>query len=431
MKKILTVLLVVVLAMSAVVALVACTPEAEKSAVEKAIEAAQKMTLAELEAAAKKEFTDNPNAYFNADSLTSGIKKALKEFTKQYDWINYGTEKVVNESTGKEEEVTTKNSNASYNSKKGSEYQPKLTAAYDANAYIADFVMIQDASFVKSLVDEKFLLSYVPQGDGFKFDANDTNPMVGVTFNKVFMYNCETVGKNNLQNVWQLAGKDGKTLKAIQKLSFQNPLGEDINMSFLIMLTSPDACKKLEAAYESYFGEKYDGSKDDYVNIGYKFVAEYIKNVSTWHSSDTTEVKKIDEYSEEGRVVFAGLCKLKDYPGYNDGSYKTKISGAGWNNEVAGFPGFVYNMWIMIPRTCKLPYTACLFTRYLLTQEGYEAGWGGILGYYSANQNIASVDGDPALSAWKQKAVVEDVDYINGVYSTVVKFINQQLAKAK
>lgn len=112
-------------------------------------------------------------------------------------------------------------------------------------------------------------------------------------------------------------------------------------------------------------------------------------------------------------------------PGY----YKNSISGAGWNNDVEGFPGFVYNMWTMIPATCKMPYTACLFTRYLLSDEGYQAGFGGILGYYSGNTTIASVAGDPDVATWRQKAIVEDVDYINSVYATAVKFINQQLAK--
>ncbi len=416
MKKLITVLLIVVFALTTVFALVACNP-GNSSEVAKAIEAAQKMTLEELEAASKKEFEDNPSAIFNADSLTSGVKKALASFIAKYDWLT--------------------ENNAIYNSKKGSEYQPKLTAAADANSYVADFVMIQDAAFVYSLVQDNFLLSYVPSGDEFNIAESDKTPLVGVTFNKVFMYNNTNVGSDQLQNVWQLTGVDGASLTGITNVSYQSPLGEDVNMSFLIMLTSPDACEKLTSAYKSYFGTDYNADQDDYQNIGYKFVAEFIKNVSVWHSSDSTEVKEINaEDKQDGRVIFAGLCKLKDYPGYKVDStdpsyYKTVVSAAGWNQEVEGFPGFVYNMWMLIPDTAKLPYTSCLFIRYLLSEEGYNAGWGGILGYYSANQNISSVEGDPALAEWKQMAIVEDVDYINSVYGTVVKFINQQMASAK
>lgn len=431
MKRIVTILLVVAMALSAVFALVAC--DGNKSEVEKAIDAAKKMTLAELEAASKAEMEANPTAVFNADSLTSGIKKALgndagvdkdgKEikaagFIGKYDWIT--------------------DANAKYNSKKGSEYQPKLNAAAETNQYIADFVMIQDAAFVNTLASDKFLLSYVPSGNEFKFDKADTAPMVGVSFNKVFMYNNSSVGKDQLKNVWQMtdvAPKAGSTLKNNLKVSYQSPLAEDINMNFLIMMTSPDACKKLTEAYKSYTGKDYAKNKD-YQNIGYEFVARFLNNIQkngVWHGSDSTEIKELNnEDKRDGRIVLAGLCKLKDYPGYkvdttNPAYYKTVCTAAGWNNDVEGFPGFVYNMWTLIPSTAKLPYTACLFVRYLLTEEGYNAGWGNILGYYSANQNIASVEGDPALATWKTKAIVEDVSYINKNYTTVKAFINQQM----
>ncbi|MBR4427365.1 MAG: hypothetical protein IKS77_06640 [Spirochaetales bacterium] len=139
-------------------------------------------------------------------------------------------------------------------------------------------------------------------------------------------------------------------------------------------------------------------------------------------------------YADDGRVIFAGLCKLKDYEYYKDTykdteQYYTKtVTAGGWNNEIEGFDGFVYNMWTLIPKTAKLPYTACLFIKYIHSAEGYNAGWGGILGYYSSNTNIPSVAGDPALSEWKQKCIVEDVQYIDQSYATVVKFINMALA---
>lgn len=388
----------------------------DTSPVAEAIEAAEGMTLEELEAAAKAELEANPDLTFNADSLTSGVKKALAAFEEKYPWAAGRT---------------------AYNSKKGSEYQPKLTAAENADSYIADFVMIQDASFLKNaMLDTGFLLSYVPSGEGFNIAEEDQNPLVGVTFNKVFMYDSSVIGPDQLKNVWQMTGVDGTELKGVHDVSYQSPLGEDINMSFLIMLTSPDSCDRLTSAYKSYFGKDYDPAEDEvtYPNIGYKFVAEFIKNVGYWHDSDTSEVENISNYADEGRIIFAGLCKLKDYEYYKDeyadtDKYYTKtITAAGWNNDVEGFDGFVYNMWTLIPRTAKLPYTACLFINYLMSEEGFNAGWGGILGYYSGNRNIPSVEGDPDLSVWKEQCIVEDVDYIDSAYATAVKFINMQLA---
>ena len=414
MKKIIAFFLIAMVAFAAFANGAAEAKQAvAKTEVELAIEKAQSMTLAELEAAAKAELEAHPDLTFNADSLTSGIKKALAAFEKKYEWAAGRT---------------------AYNSKKGSEYQPKLIAAQKANSYIADFVMIQDASFLKNaMLDTNFLLSYDPSDADIKIADDAKNPLVGVTFNKVFQYDNTKVGKEQLKNVWQMTGVDGVSLKGVHDVSYQNPLGEDINMSFLIMLTSPRACEKLKAAYKSYFGKDYV-EDPQYQNIGYKFVKEFIGNVGYWHSSDTSEVKALNTYADEGRIIFAGLCKLKDYEYYKkdykdtDQYYTKTVTASGWNNEVEGFDGFVYNMWTLIPATAKLPYTACLFIKYIHSQEGYNAGWGGILGYYSPNTNIPSVAGDPSLAEWKDKCIVEDVQYIDEAFKSVSMFINMALS---
>ena len=111
MKKLFAILLTVALIVSAVCVLAACN--GNKTDVAAAIEAAEKMTLEELEAASKKEFEDNPDAVFNADSLTSGIKKALSAFAEKYDWLNFANSEDV-----KENPDALKGKNAVYNSKK-------------------------------------------------------------------------------------------------------------------------------------------------------------------------------------------------------------------------------------------------------------------------------------------------------------------------
>ena len=412
MKKLFAALIVVALVFSAVFALVAC--DGNKSEVEKAIEATQKMTLEELEEAAKKEMEDNPDYTFNADSLTSGIKNVVSAFMKKYTWAE---------------------GRMQYNSKKGAQYQPVLNAAVDAgNQYVADFVMIQDASFVDSLVRQGFLLSYVPSGDGIQIAEVDQKPLVGVTFNKVFMFNKTGKSADYLKNVWQLTGADGVSLEGRKVVSFQDPTAEDINMSFLVMLTSPDAVAKLTAAYKTYFGEDYDGSKDDYQNIGYKFVEEFWKNCMT-HDSDTSEAKALAgaAYKNQDKIVFAGVAKFKDYIDANKDTvgsdtthedyYANAIGAAGWNVEVEGISGFTYNMWTLIPKTAHLPYTACLFIRYLLSEEGYAAGFGGNLGYYSANNLVSVAAGDKTLAQWKQVTIGEDFAFLRSDRFSVRQFV--------
>ena len=289
--------------------------------------------------------------------------------------------------------------------------------------------MIQDAAFLKfNMLDAGFLLSYTPQGSEFKFSAGSTDPQVGVTFNKVFLWNNTKVGKDQLKNVWQLTGVDGTSLKGLHNLSIQNPLGEDINMNFFIMMTSPDAVERLTKAYKSYFGKDY-AANPAYKNIGYQFVAEFTKNVAYWHKSDTSEAKELVNYADDGRIIFAGLAKLKDYLKLESKPSVDDLTGAGWNANVEGFSGFVYNMWTLIPKTAKLPYTSCLFIRYLLSDEGFQAGWGGQYGYYSANLNIKPIDGDQPLDSWIKSCLVEDVDYIGSAYSNAQKFIKQQLGQ--
>lgn len=390
--------------------------KAEKSPVEEAIEKAQTMSEAELVEAARTELEAAGEAVFNADSLTSGVKKALQGFEEKYPFLKGRTV---------------------YNSKKGSEYQPKLIAAEQAGSYIADFVMLQDGSFLKNaMLDTGFLLSYTPSGDEFDIEESDKNPQVGVIFSKVFIYYNTKVGKDQLENVWQMTGADGVKLKGLHNVSCQSPLAEDVNMNFFVMLTSPRAVEMLTKAYKSYFGKDYNAAEDKekYENIGYKFVAEFIKNVGYWHSSDTKEIKGINAYEDDGRIIFAGLNKLKDYE-YNKEKYKDSpeyyektISASGWNEAVEGFSGFIYNMWMLIPRTAKLPYTACLFSRYILSDEGFHAGFNGRIGYYSANKKLPTFPSDPKAEVWKAMCIVEDIDYIDSKYTSVVKFINMQLA---
>ena len=411
MKKIIAALIVVALVLSSIFVLVAC--DGNKSEVEKAIEAAQKMTLEQLEEASRKEMEEHPDYVFNADSLTSGIKSALAKFIDKYEWITAD--------------------NAKYNSKKGAQYQPVLNAAVDAgNQYVADFVMIQDASFVDSLVRQGFLLSYVPSGEGIQIAESDQKPLVGVTFNKVFMFNKVGKDANYLKNVWQLTGADGATLEGRKVVSFQDPTAEDINMSFLVMLTSPDAVAKLTSAYKSYFGVDYDGSQDNYPNIGYKFVEEFWKNCMT-HDSDTSEAKALagSAYKGQDKIVFAGVAKFKDYIGASANNanpehedyYANAIGAAGWNVDVEGISGFTYNMWTLIPKTAHLPYTACLFIRYILTQEGYDAGFGGNLGYYSANNLVGVATGDKTLAQWKQVTIGENFAFLRSDRFSVRQFV--------
>ena len=364
--------------------------------VAEAIANAESMTMEELEAAAKAEF-EAAGVNFAARGSTSGVKKVLAAFQEKYPWFKY----------------------EDFSSSKDQALYTELTTAIGQDQYVADAVLIQDGSSLKSmLIDTGYMLNYVPKS--VELSEADEDPLSVLYVNKCFFWNKTNpeYGPDYIQNVGQLTGADGTDLKGVHQLSFQTPATENVNMNFLIMLTGEDACSKLAAAYESYFGTPYAGN-DGYQNIGYKFVTELMNNVTTWHSSDTTAVKNMTTMTT-GQVVYAPLNKIKDYPETND--YHNDLAITGWNVPLEGFTSYFYKMWLMIPKTARLPYTACLFVEFMCSEEGFTSGWDSE-GYYSVNPDVPVLEGDHTLAEWLEGAVVEDIDYINSVYREASTYI--------
>lgn len=423
MKKLFATLIVVVMALSMIFVLVACTPVDDNppaggdktlnlTAMEKKLLGAEAMSLAELEAVAKAEFAE-ANTKFYGKGLSSGLGKVLKAFKAKYDWFDYDVE--FAENTLKDVAM----------------YQTVENTVVKGE-HFADIIMTQDGSSLSAYIENGSLLSYTPNDSSIKLDADDMLPLAAVYFNKVFMFNKSKYTTETLTNVWQLTGKNGATKKGMPGISFQDPSTESINMEFLIMMTSEDAQAKLATAYKNYFGKDYTDQKG-YDNIGFYFISELLGNVKAWHTSDTTEGKTNLATNDNGMVFYIGVNKLKDYGkdvGVDKTLYKEQVAVPGLNGvaHLDGFDGFTYKMWLMIPKTSKLPFTAALFARYLLTQEGYASGWKD-MGYYSANQNADHHSDDLAISEWKANCLVEDIEYINSVYTDVSAYVKSIIAK--
>lgn len=396
MKKIITLLLVALISFAVFAggSSEAASNSTSKSEVEIAIENAQNMTLEELEAAAKAEF-EAAGVNYIAKGVASGFKGVLAGFQEKYPWFQYEP----------------------FSSSKDQALYTELQTAIGMNQYVADIAMMQDAASIKPfMLDTGYMLNYVPKS--FDIAPEDADPLTAIYVNKNFVWNKTEVGIDYLKNVWQLTGVDGANLKGIKKLSFQNPATENINMSFMIMLTSDSVCQKLASAYESYFGTPYAGD-DGYKNIGYKFLTEFIRNVTTWHSSDTTAIKSLPTVTD-GQIVYGPLNKVKNYP--EDHDYHSELAISGWNTNVEGFDAYFYKMWIMIPKTAKLPYTSCLLLEYFFTPEAFNNGWG-TEGYYSINPAVPAVEGDHTWSEWQPTSIVEDVQYVNDHCTDVSMYV--------
>lgn len=305
------------------------------------------------------------------------------------------------------------------NNLKDAEIYIKLETEMSGGAKGADMVMIQDGASLKSQALEMgYLVNFVPASIKDSVGVEDLNPLVQQYINKVFIWN--NLGDNApaITNVWQLTEPQMKG-----NVIFKNPESEQVNMNFLVMLTSPEWSDKLAQAYESLYGTPIDLS--GYENAGYKWIAEFLSNC-TFGNSDTTIAEDISQESAQGKIGLFVLSKLRSSSVYTDnltvGQYKATEEGT----AIEPFSGFMYPMYAMVTSNASRPYTAMLFIEYLMTSEGF-APWGKSIGAYSTNTQVVPNEGDLGIDVWKQTLVMEDPDYILDAYEDVYSFVLKYL----
>ena len=238
MKKNLSILAVVLMA-SSLVGLTACGEDpvvSEQPSTEDKyaglegtaldVAKASDMTLAELEAASKAEMEASKET-FKVVGLTSTLSKAMDKFAEKYDFIVSEKEAEAN----KELKVNT----YCNNSYKDYALLTALDAAYDS--YFADFALVQDARSLADYLEAGVTHNYVPSDyKEMGLEEADTYPLKGIHFNKIFYTHKDfeaTTGKK-LYNIWQVAGTSADP-DHLAKFSFQSPVTEQMNMSFLLI----------------------------------------------------------------------------------------------------------------------------------------------------------------------------------------------------
>lgn len=372
--------------------------------------AAEGMTYDELLAKAKKEVG---NGTVSVYGNSSQLEKALKKFTEE---------------TGIKVNNTKEGDADIYN---------HLSTAFQSNTYIADMVLLQDGNMLQSeMLDPGYLLNFIPKEASGTIADDDTVPMAAVYLNKIFMYNnfnaegTEHSLKNYITNVWQLAGTAADK-GHIANPSFKTPTTENVNMNFLVMLTSDAYVAKLKTAYKNFYGKDYVEEKA-YKNIGYKWVAEFLKN-SQAHSSDGTACKDVAK-AKGGTVALVNYNKIKDLKGddvygaenVNNLSFPSLELG---DKKVDGFGGFCYKMYSMVAANAKYPYAACALVSYITSKAGFENAWGAKAGYYSTNKTTKIASNDKEIAWWKERLVVEDPEVVAANYEDVSMFVKQYEGK--
>lgn len=399
MKKMLAVLLSLTMV---VTMLAACSNKKESgeqggSSLDAMIKEAQGMTTEQLLEKAKEE-SGNFIAYGN----TSRIVTAMTNFVALY-----GEELGLTEETA----VASKQSD--------SEIYTLLTSEADASdqSKNASFVLVQDsATLMQYRQNSDLLANYIPNGMESSMDENDLVPLAHQFINKLFIWNNTGGQAPVFDNVWALT-EDAYA----GKIYFKSPTDEQVNMNFLIMLTNDEWSGKLKDAYTAYFGSEAGdvGEGKDYKNYGYKWVAEFLHNVDFTYTSDTKMAAGLSEAGNSGKLGLFVLSKLRD-----ESVTSENLTVAAWEGDgVTPFSGFMYSIYAQLCTHGNRPYTAMLFTNFLMTEEGF-APWAESVGGYSANSQIPVFEGDRELSFWKPVLVIEDGSYISGVKADIEDWIN-------
>lgn len=426
----------------------------------KAVADASAMSIEELEAASKAEMEANKGDTFKVYGLTSVLKKAATALANKYDWIKY------TEGAEEGDNVYVNNGYKDYT---------LLTAIEPAKTtYVADFALTQDERSIADYTKSGILHNYVPSDlTDLGISAEDANPLKGIHFNKIFWTNknFKNVTGLDFNNVWQLAGTSADA-KHIAKVSFQTPLTEQINMSFLLSVLDEAQAPRLKTAYKNYYGKEW-AATDKYSTIGEQWVTEFLNTVNTtgrYHDSDGSCMKQYQLQNDwnDGYVYFGAYSKMKDAAGkwlkpegISDVSTdpvlaplaETSGDNAGkvnamktveWDLEIDGFSGYFYTMDSQIVNNAKFPYTACLFARYMLMPDFYKSAvyssttpnedgtkgnqygyyFPGEQGAYSASATGVTVNSyDRTKQEWKDCSIVENFEYLSSVKSIRVAWV--------
>ena len=183
------------------------------------------------------------------------------------------------------------------NNLKDQEIYTKLRSEEGSSA--ADMVMIQDGAQLMDAIDEGLVYNYVPESVKGVLEQSDQEPaLVHQYINKLFIYNNQSESVPAIRNVWELTAPEMKG-----NVIFKNPETEKVNMNFLIMCTKPEWADALAAAYKDWAGR--DIELGDYENAGYKWVAEFLDNV-TFGKSDTSIAEEVSQSTP--RASSASSC---------------------------------------------------------------------------------------------------------------------------
>ncbi len=351
----------------------------------------------------------------NAEKLTHDELVALAQ-KEEGTFIVYGNTSRI--STAAEAFAALYNIPYEGNNLKDAEIYTKLEIEIDGKAKGADMVMIQDGAALTPRIEDGYLINYIPASVADTIGEADRAPLVHQYINKLFIYNNKGENVPAIKNVWELTDEKMKG-----NIIFKNPESEQVNMNFLVMLTSDDWSAKLADAYKAWAGK--DIELGEYKNAGYKWIAEFLGNC-TFQSSDTTIAEEISQETAQGKIGLFVLSKLRSSSVLTDNLTVGQYDATANAYAIEPFSGFMYPMYALVSAGATRPYTAMLFIEYLMTADGFNP-WGKSIGAYSTSSAIAPNEGDLGIDVWKETLVAEDAEFILNNYEDVSTFVLKYL----
>ncbi|NLB91514.1 MAG: hypothetical protein GX786_09905 [Clostridiales bacterium] len=272
-----------------------------------------------------------------------------------------------------------------------------LNADIKGANHIYSMTLIQDGNQIQSkMVETGNLLNFIPkewrEGEGVNVEL-DGNPLALQTLNKVFMYN-HTDG-TTFGNVWDFVAEGQAPL-------YMGVNSELVGKNFLYMLTyetyanyMKDAFDKLDDEKKAYFQPVVDEMEAEAVALGLeaenaKYGLAWVKLWASQYNEQTDDgpicntLVNTSAAGQSGLLVYSKLRSVEESSEVSVNNIKV----AAYEEGYEGIGGYGYKHYLQVVKTSPLPWTACAFIAYMTTTVDGFAAWGKDFGGYSANPNI-------------------------------------------
>ena len=331
----------------------------------------------------------------------------------------------------------------------------KINSGIKTNNVIADCAVLQDGYQLST--KGKDYLNFVPKEWKEAKGVNtkrDSKPFALQYNFKTIMYNNKGLSDFKIDNVWDLTDSSMKG-----KIDTMNPNNENVNMDFLIQLTSDEMNNELKAAYEDTATRNSDVDLSKYADKGekkyaYAFIDKFITN-SVFYEDDGKAITHLASTpGTVGWIVYSKLLKVEESAQISKKDIVVAALGAtnddkeAKTSSIKGFSGFMYKHYLQVMPNCAYPYAAAAFFSLISTNADAYKVWGNDVGDYPTlpsinvdrtkngykdNANLYPCLNDKSSDWWidTAKAGVEDPSFIGSNYDSVINFIDASISAKK